>query len=355
MIIKKRFLVLLMMNLVINLSCVNSNNNTKLNQNIEVERNHTPPPSEVMIAVDTSDYKVKFITFKELLKQNPEYIKAQGWNLPDGLNRGTVVDIQFIDKKTNSVIKEYNPEKESPFADLPYTVRARDFDAGYIYVIQPEDKFQERLPYKKRNLSYVRDYRVTEIRTNYYVEVTPNKSHFAIMYRVEYYNKDYQLLGVNGVIRVLDNQGNVIGEVNNINTDLGHCVSTEDGKSVAFLRGGYLNEELEALDKEAIEIYDVLSNTKIGQIEADEKHKMAGVASVGNMFITEKMTLNNDMFELHIIEPESKKDFSRQFSEVERGRLKQVDVSGLIFNDNNEKQIKYEFKKDFQILNIEEK
>jgi hypothetical protein len=308
------------------------------------------------VSIDTGEYKIEYVLYQDILRENPDY--ARNWHKIEGLNPHQIHSIKFIEKRTNQVLKTYDVAKESPFANLPYIVKGRENDAGFIYAFQSESRLNPPLNFKKKYLDYVEDYKVTEVRTSYSVddEIKHKKEHTVIAYRAEYFNDRLQLIGANAILRVLNNKGEIVGDIDNISTQAYLPVVTNNGKYVAFMRGGHLNEELEQLDNHGIEIFSVQEKQRVFQIDEKENTNMSSPGTTHNFLGFEVDNYKEQNTEMHFVSPVEKVDYIKIVSKTQRNQLKVIDQLGITFFDKERGITTYfRYDKDFQIKKIEEK
>jgi hypothetical protein len=342
------------------LGCANNNiksteekKDTKIDSNIVTVSDNISYNTLELVPIDTGEYKIEYVLYKDILRENPEYTSE--WKKIDGLNRDGVHSIKFIQRSTNKVVRVYDLEKESPYANLPLKTISRENDAGINYVIEGNNPIR----FKAKKLNYVSDYNAKYVTTYCQAEnlhrVT-DKEHIAIGYCAEFYNKSNKLIGITSEVHIMNNQGKIVHKLKGIDTEIDYLSTTEDGLYIVFSRGGLLNEKEETLDNDGIDIYDVLKNKKIINIESIKDFTTSIPSVNGNSIFVSLDKTDASIYRYQIYRPKENVMYSKDFGRDELGKCEMTyELEYKIINPKTKERTSIKFEKDFLTSKIFEK
>jgi hypothetical protein len=260
-----------------------------------------------------------------------------------------------MERKTNNVLRVFDIEKESPFANLPLRAISRENDAGINYAIEENNPIK----FKTKRLEHVSDYNAKYVTTYYQAENLhniSNKEHIAIGYCAEFYNKSNQLIGITSEVHILNSQGETVHKLKNIDTEIDYLSVTEDGLYIVFSRGGILNEDEESIDNDGIDIYEVLTNRRIINVESANGYTTSIPYVYGNTIFTILAKIDKSMYHFQIYRPKENVMYSRDFSRDERAIYKMInEYEYVVINSKTKERTSVRFEKDFLTSKIFEK
>ena len=299
---------------------------------------------------DTSRYRIEYVLYKDVLRENPNYIK--NWSLKEGLNPYTVHSIKFIEKQTNKVVNEYNIEQQSPYPKLNYRIIARGPDANIYYRITPSnnilnDLFQYKLNYSEDTIPF-------RAVSSYKIENRPNKQCCIIAYSFECFNKASELVSRNTFVRVLSNIGENIGEISKIKEDVFHPTVTNNGKYIAFLSSGKLNDRTKKIGKDEINIFQIQTEKQVAKIIEKDREEIA--LPIGHNYTIQvgSYNLDTEETEYNIFDLEREELYQKKFNLNNPSLiLKEINDLGMRFSLPNKEDYFIEYKKDFKTSKIQ--
>jgi hypothetical protein len=294
--------------------------------------------------------KIEFETYGDIIKKSPNYTK--NWNLTESLNPNVIHKVRFIDKINTKIFKEYDIAKESPFVNLGINPSGRSSDAGFFYRLLPSDNINEKFLTKDKQ----NNLKPTRIYSYYQVENRPHKRSLVIAYTLEFQNQEFDIVSTETIVKVFNENGDLIGEIPNISTKIWHPTVTNNGKYVAFLRGGGYNIRLNKFENEGVDIYNVQTGKKISSIEQADKQEISLPVGNDSTIYVDLYNKETEMTEFNVFDLGAKKMYQKEFNLTDKANiLREIDDSGLVFYSMEKKEkFRIELKKDFQTIKIQD-
>jgi hypothetical protein len=296
-------------------------------------------------------------------KENSTVTRKKSLPAPEGVNGFQIVRLDFVDDKTSQVVKSFDVYANSPFEKLGFPVTGVNFEGGSIYMVDKVLPGDSGL-YLNKSSMFLDSMPGVPFEVFSLASVDGEGKNFtAVTYRMQV-KKEYKeanedsnqkveiSTSYNSLI-VLNNHGEVIQEIDNLDVGFYPPVTSENGKYVAFIYEECDNEECEPPVRHGLKFVS-LNDGKIIDFAIPISERIIGRATNEHNRFRFETNLGWKPVQtiFRVFDLEEREAYEKPLLD-ERKYLYAITSSGLTFKDGA-RTWRYSFQNDFQKIKIPE-
>lgn len=283
----------------------------------------------------------------EVLKQVEVDFEKQDWKKFEfEFSEPAKYKILFFNQK-GEVSLTYDLKNENPYNDLDYPILRKNEFGNNVYKLNGEiDTFfisKQYLP------QYTNDYncRASEALHNAY----ESSGYVIVISDLLSYNQNYQIIGLRSTVRLLNSLGELVTEFRHLPTDARFPTITSNGKNIAWLFGGTLDESGEQLLPDGLKVYNTSNKNELYEIIPKGKVSIKRPLALEEcnkirVLIRHYNTKGNktEYYSFWLFDFDDATIYKKKFSPEEYESLVKVDCEYLYFGGNKKYYYNSEFK-----------
>ena len=234
--------------------------------------------------------------------------------------------IVFKDKN-GAKIREFDIEDNNPFKNKGLSMSNDNSQARLAGNKKVKDLVNNSQHYKNQDAANT-DANYVHLQSG--MIQNESKEVRGVVYRLSVSNAGHEQRGTQAEIVVFDKEGN-IEKTLSPETSYYEPVLTDDGKFLAFIYGGVVDHNGYQIFDDSFCIYDMRNGDRILNLPAEHGYSTSAPI-IWKDFIVLILIGNN--FKYFIVDPKNRTYFTNEYSNLEAGKLKDLDATGFTFNFN---------------------